>query len=120
MMTRADWGLVLALCALLPALYWQLWQPERFSQEAVVRADGEAPRLVPLHPDRHLTVSGPLGNSRLEIRGGRIRFLSSPCRQQRCIQRGWLKSPGEVAACLPNRISVQIPGRNPRFDAMNF
>ena len=112
MMTRADWGLLLLLCTLLPALYWHLWQPERFSLEAVVRSEGEHALLIPLHPDRHLVVSGPLGNSRLEIRGGRIRFLTSPCRQ--------LKSPGEIAACLPNRISIQIPGADPRFDAMNF
>jgi hypothetical protein len=31
-----------------------------------------------------------------------------------------LQAAGEIAACLPNRISLTLHGQHPRFDAINF
>jgi hypothetical protein len=33
---------------------------------------------------------------------------------------GWLREDGQMAACLPNGVTVQIVGRDNRFDAVNF
>jgi hypothetical protein len=71
-------------------------------------------------PDRLLEIDGPLGASRIEIRNGRARFISSPCRGKVCIHSGWLEHTGELTACLPNRVSIQLLGQHPRFDAVNF
>ena len=80
------------------------------------------PNRLPRNSARiaHLQVHGPLGDSVIEIREARVRFLESPCRGQQCVHSGWLDAAGELAACLPNRISIQLLGRHPRFDAVNF
>jgi len=75
---------------------------------------------MPMYPDRRLQLEGPLGNSTVELRDGQARFLDSPCTGKVCIHSGWLNSTGEFAACLPNRISIQLLGMHPRFDAINF
>ena len=74
----------------------------------------------PAWDSRILNVSGPLGETRIEISDGTARIVASPCQQKICINRGWLSHAGETVACLPNRISVTLLGDDPRFDAMNF
>ena len=69
---------------------------------------------------RTVRVSGPLGETVLEIRDGKVRVIASPCSQKLCIRAGWLEHAGEAAACVPNRVSVALLGDDPRFDAMNF
>lgn len=47
----------------------------------------------------------------LELDGeGGIAFHSSNCPDQICVHSGWLRHPGEAAACLPNRIFVRLEG----------
>jgi hypothetical protein len=119
-MTRADWLLVVIVAGCLPVLYHWLWQPAGPARWVEIQS-GDAPsRVVTLSPDRQFEAPGPLGESRIETRDGQARFVSSPCTGKVCIHTGWLEQPGEVAACLPNRISIRMLGRNPAFDALNF
>lgn len=39
---------------------------------------------------------------------GRICFLESECRDQICVNTGWLTKQGDVAACLPAKTIVSI------------
>ena len=45
----------------------------------------------------------------LEIKEGRIRFLSSDCPDQTCVRSGFISRPGEYAVCLPHRLMIRIP-----------
>ena len=119
-MTRADRLLLLLVICTLPLLYAQLWQQDGTASHIQVLTGNDAPVTAPLAADRTLQAHGPLGNSVIEVSKGRARFLSSPCAGQTCVHSGWLQAAGEVAACLPNRVSLQIVGVRPRFDAINF
>lgn len=118
-MTRADWVLLLALLAGLPWLYLQLWSGNPGQQLAIL-AEGAPPRILPLHPDQELRIAGTLGESVVRIEQGRARFIASACSNKVCIQRGWIGEAGETSACLPNRVSIQVLGRDARYDAVNF
>ena len=74
----------------------------------------------PLDQSREVRVAGPLGTTVIEIDHGRARVVSSPCRQKICIRSGWLKSAGDTTACVPNRVSATLLGRDARFDAVSF
>jgi hypothetical protein len=59
--------------------------------------------------DRNLDFAGPVGNTTVEISSdGRARFTHSDCRDQICVNAGWLDRGGEWAACLPNRVIIRI------------
>ncbi|NIP71711.1 MAG: NusG domain II-containing protein [Gammaproteobacteria bacterium] len=119
-MTRADWILLAVVAVLLPGLYAALWQGTGVADSISVRsADGE-PVSASLARDQDITIQGRLGASTIEIRNGRARFRDSPCTAKVCINTGWLQHSGEVAACLPNGVSVQLTGGVRRFDAINF
>ena len=36
------------------------------------------------------------------------RFERADCPDGLCVKRGWLKTPGDTAACLPNRVVVAL------------
>lgn len=73
-----------------------------------------------LAQQQRVSISGPLGETVLEIDAGRVRVIASPCSRKICLRAGWLSSAGDATACVPNRVSIALLGSNPRFDAMNF
>ncbi|MFP4509354.1 MAG: NusG domain II-containing protein [Spirochaetaceae bacterium] len=79
------------------------------SSEVRVQADGRD-YLYNLNEDRVFTVSGPIGETEVEIAGGRVRVPDSPCRDKICVSVGWVSNPGEWIACLPNRVFVRVEG----------
>lgn len=119
-MTAADRVVILAAAVLLGVLFAAFWRAPAAASWAEVRIAGDPVGRYPLDHDRVLEIRGPLGVSRLEIRNGRVRFLESPCRNKVCVHSGWLSHAGEVAACLPNRVSVSLGGSAPAYDAVSF
>jgi hypothetical protein len=119
-LTRADSVILIAALALLAFLFIRFWGDATQGEQARILVGGKEFSIVSLYKDQRLRIPGALGVSELEIRAGKIRFVDSPCQGKQCIHTGWLALGGEVAACLPNRITVQVIGREPRFDAINF
>ncbi len=119
-MTRADWLVLLLAIALLPVLYTKYWGAGGPADRARIAANGQAPLEIPLSRNQQLHIHGPLGDSVLEVKDGRARFLSSPCPGQQCVHSGWLARAGDLAACLPNGITLSLQGARPRFDSINF
>lgn len=119
-MTRADYILLACVVCLLPFLYAALWSNNEHAEYVQIQTGNSEPLTADLSRDRTLNVGGPLGDSVIEISQDRARFASSPCRGQVCVHAGWLQAAGDIAACLPNRISLSLHGQHPRFDAINF
>lgn len=118
--TRGDGALILLALILLAGLYVRYWQAEGHGAETVVMVDGKPWARLNLFHNHDLDVPGPLGESHIQVRDGQVRFSASPCPNQQCVHTGWLSQGGEVAVCLPNRVSLQILASDPRFDAINF
>ncbi len=77
-------------------------------ETAVIRQNGEVVLEVPLAIDKTYTV----GSVMLEVKDGAIRFAESDCPGQECVHAGWLSSPGDTMACLPNHVSVTVSGES--------
>jgi len=120
LISRGDW-LVIGLAAiLLLGVFGTLWHPEGHGAEAVVYLDGKRWARLNLFHNQDIQVPGPLGISYLQVRNGRIRFIDSPCPTKLCVHAGWLSQGGETATCLPNHVSIQVLGDDPRYDTINF
>ena len=66
--------------------------------------------VFPLEAEERLSVSGPLGETVVAVRGGRAAIVSSPCQGQTCVAAGELHRSGQWAACLPNRVFLLVEG----------
>ncbi len=121
LLTRADRLAIIACVALLPWLYASFWNNATGTGEEVhIVVGGRELPPISLTEEQTLTVQGSLGPSILEIADNRVRFISSPCQGKQCIYSGWHSHAGEFVACLPNRIALQITGRESRFDTFNY
>ena len=77
---------------------------------AIVRLDGQIVKKLSLAQDTLLTIAGPAGETVIQVQGGRVRVLSSPGPHQVCVRAGWIHKPGESLICLPNHVTIEIPG----------
>ncbi|WP_020678198.1 NusG domain II-containing protein [Geopsychrobacter electrodiphilus] len=107
--TRTDcWVICLLVSALLISLFLSLGRPPG---EQVIVYTGEKIAFVgPLNQNRQLEFQGPLGKTEIEIKGGQVRVLASPCPRKICIGMGEVHRSGDLLACVPNRVVVRIEG----------
>jgi len=120
-MTKGDIFVLAMALIFLVILYVVFWRASSHTGEHIhIVTQGGAVEKLSLLQNREVTIEGQLGNSRLQIEGGRVRFLDSPCANKLCVHQGWASLSGELIACLPNRISVSIEGQNSHFDTVNF
>lgn len=112
--------LVISLGLLLVVyLFKTLWHSEH-AAKIQVRQGNQIVATLSLNQDRLMDVVGPLGISKIEIKQGKVRFLSSPCTNQYCVHQGWLHHEGQAAICLPNRVSLELLGSQKSYDSLNY
>jgi len=70
--------------------------------------------------DQRVDLPGPLGVTVLEIKDGQARILSSPCPFKVCIGMGAIRHAGEIIACVPNRLLIEISGENDPNQERNY
>lgn len=112
-----DW---LILCGAAAGVAWSFaaaWSGAH-ADRAVVRVRGEIVEVLPLARDARVRVTGALGESEIEVRAGRARIARDPGARQICVRQGWLARAGEIALCLPNALSLEIPGA--RHDSLAY
>jgi hypothetical protein len=117
-------AVVVALAALLVGAAWAaLWSrggPAEFAEITTSPASSGGPVVLELGRDATVEVAGRMGPSRIEVRDGRARFADSPCVGRLCVHAGWLSRSGQVAACLPNGVILEVTGGDREFDAISF
>jgi hypothetical protein len=102
--------LIIGAASVLTALSaFAVYGHSRDAGQVIVRGEGET-WVFPLDAEERVGVAGPLGETVVEISGGRSRVLSSPCANQTCVAAGQLSRQGQWAACLPNKVFVYIEG----------
>jgi len=101
--------------------YFYFWQSTPATY-AIIKSTQQATQKVDLKNSKTYRIQGALGISAIEVEKGKIRFVSSPCNNKFCIQHGWQEHHGDLTACLPNRISIQLASINKAaaYDAINF
>ena len=114
-----DWLVIALGLASVTLLFQTLWQFEPANKLRIRQGDSVYATLS-LEQTRTLEIPGPLGISRIHIDHGKVRFEQSPCHNQYCVHQGWLSKAGQVAVCLPNRVSIELLGANKLYDSLNY
>lgn len=114
-----DWFTLLLGGAVVVALAMHFWGGAQ-GDTLLVRAKGKLVEEASLRTPRILTVTGPLGDTLIEIQPGRARIARDPSPRQLCVKQGWLSRAGEAALCLPNQVSVEIRGAVRAYDSIAY
>jgi hypothetical protein len=106
-----DCGIVVTALGVVPAAFFFAYGNSGGSSRILLKCD-EGEWVFPMDATETINVSGPLGNTVIEIHGGSAFFASSPCLNQTCVAAGSIHQPGQCAACLPNRVMLFIGEAN--------
>ena len=75
---------------------------------AEIYIDGELNRVIELDSDREYEITTDYGVNIIEVRDGKIRVKSADCRNQVCVNTGWVETSDTPIICAPHRLSVQV------------
>lgn len=78
---------------------------------AEILIDGEIYKTVSLKDDEKFSIEQKPYIT-FEIKNNKIRFLNSDCKDKICVNTGFIGSNGQMAVCLPNKISLRIIPKN--------
>lgn len=110
LLTRADL-LLLAALALLSLAPLALLQEQTPLRTAVISVDGEVRREIPLttHRGREtIPVETAAGSNTIVIDGNTIAVTDADCPDRICVKTGPIQKKGEIIACLPHRLIIEI------------
>lgn len=123
-MNKANKIIIGVILALVLFSYWGFFLAYRQNAPltAVISVNGDI--VVQLKLDESISqhfikVPGPLGTSVVEVKPGAIRMKSSPCPEHYCMKTGWIDRPGQVVACIPNRVIIKISPDKESLDAIS-
>lgn len=101
---------VLLLLAALGAYLFTVYMGRSENGRAVIYADGEVIKELPLGKD---TVYRPDGyDIEFKVSDGGICVSDSGCKDKICIHRGYIHGSFETIVCLPQKITVRIINSN--------
>jgi hypothetical protein len=102
---------LLAVCLLSLALAGLTWSATGPVGARVVVSDGQKVLYTaPLDALVEVDLEGPLGPTRLRIDELGARIIDSPCPLKVCMGMGPARRAGDILACLPNQILVEVVG----------
>ncbi len=106
-LTGGDCLVILILLSVsLAGIAWVASAPK--GTHVVVTGGEQIIFTAPLDQLHSVDLDGPLGQTRLVIDNQGARIVSSPCPRKICISMGSARHTGDLLACVPNRIMVNI------------
>jgi len=109
-------GVLLAVIILI-TLIWAGWG-ERNSESSeslrIVTREGED--TLSLYTDTVVF----RGNVTIEIKTGRAAITGSDCPTRQCVNTGWIKTAGQISACMPNMVWIEVLGEEQLTDVISY
>ena len=100
--------LIIALCALALLFIFTLTQRGGSGYLSVQTTEGLY--RYSLATNQRFSVSGSLGETIIEINGGKARIIDSACLNKTCTFQAPIEKSGSFIACLPNHVLLTIVG----------
>ncbi len=91
-----------------------VFRPFAGNAETLIIHEGNSSSEYPLNSFNEIKA----GNTLVIINNGRARIAESTCSHKICKNAGWLSKPGDVSACVPNRVMIEIKGGKKTYDAV--
>ena len=125
LLKAADIVILLLAITLTGWLYRIFWFDDTHSATAdflLLQIADKSPQQYSLSENRRIKIEGTMGESIIEIKQRKARFVHSPCRKQFCVLHSWISHSGEIIACLPNQMSIGLHSyeeQSKQFDALS-
>lgn len=119
MFKKADIVLAALLIALGLAASYILSFGQSSGDLLTITADGEVFGTYSLLEDREITVEQNGHINKVTISNGNVSMSFSDCRGQDCVNHSEISLTGENIICLPNKVVLEISGRQSGYDSVS-
>ena len=117
---KLKWGdyiVFAAIAVMIVGMFiWGIIPNDNETLVAEISLEGEITHIINLDENQEILFHD--GDVRIIVEEKKIRFIQSDCPDLVCVNTGWLKSKGRIAACLPNRILIKIIGFSDEVDVV--
>ena len=103
-------ALIIALLAVVAALWFYLPRSQSGQLTVVISVAGEETRRVPLSDFTETSVTGGGYTLRVSTRDGGVAVTDSDCPTQDCVHTGVITRAGQSIVCLPAQVVVHLEG----------
>ena len=120
MLKKADILLILTLLVLSMAPLVSLADQRPDNLYADITVDGKLERRIPLsaHQGRDtFTIQTNEGCNTICVEDASIAVIAADCADTVCINTGKATRPGDIIACLPHHLVIEVKGRTASQDA---
>lgn len=87
-------------------------------QKAVVTVDGKLYGTYSLSQDQTIEITQKNHLNKITIKNGAVQMSYSDCRNQVCVKDGRISKTNQSIVCLPNKVMVEITGKEADLDAV--
>jgi len=87
-------------------------------QKAVVTVDGKLYGTYSLSQDQTIEITQKNHLNKITIKNGAVQMSYSDCRNQVCVKDGRISKTNQSLVCLPNKVMVEITGKEADLDAV--
>ena len=99
------------------ALFWSRYNRENSTEPQSLRiVTANADDTISIFRDTVITME----HLTIEIQNGRAAITCSDCPGQQCVQTGYIGTPGQMSACMPNRTWIEILGTEKIADVISY
>jgi hypothetical protein len=88
-------------------------QADSTSNTALIYQNGSLLYQIDLREKR--TVTLPEGGVKVRVHDGAVSVVEADCPKHICIHTGAIRRPGQVIACVPNKVLIEIKSATPAF-----
>ena len=107
-----DIGFIALFLLLISTIFFLTKSNGENGAYAVIKKDNEVIYKVSLESDsENFTVNG-IENMTFTVKDNKIAVIYSDCPDKVCVNTGFLSNTGEIAVCLPNKVTVEIIGNS--------
>jgi hypothetical protein len=100
---------VIVIILLTAVLVYFVFLPQEIPMRGEVRWEGNIVMFLDIEKDGlYILAEHPAIHFRVE--NNAVAFVMSDCPDFVCVNTGYLRRPGQMAVCLPNRVSLVLSG----------
>lgn len=103
------WVVVIFLAAVL-CLFFIFFANDDGGDTVCVYVKGELYKEIPISYDGEYLISTDYGENVIEVKDGKVRVKSADCKNQVCVETGWISEKRLPIICSPHKLTVEISG----------
>lgn len=118
--TKFDIGLFILfiIAGLISLLYVYKLTMSNGKDNVVILQNGKVFGTYPIEKDQTVEVKVDGHTNKINIKNRNVQMAFSTCANQDCIRQGKIHDSSKSIICLPNKVVVEIEGKEGEFDSV--